>query len=184
MRSVCVFCGSSTGHDKRYIESAQLLARELASAELTLVFGGGKVGLMGVLADEILRNSAKVIGVIPQFLYSREVGHDGITQLEIVQSMHERKKRMADLSDAFIALPGGWGTLEELGEILTWKQLGLITQPVGILNVAGFFDPLLLQFSRMVEMGFLSAANKEKLVVHDNPAKLLTELQKSFIQAL
>jgi uncharacterized protein (TIGR00730 family) len=146
---------------------------------LTLVFGGGKVGLMGVVADEVLRNSGKVIGVIPQFLYKREVGHDGITQLEIVQSMHERKKRMAELSDAFVALPGGWGTLEELAEILTWKQLGLITQPVGILNVAGFFDPLLSQFSAMIELGFLAAANRDRLVVENDAEKLITALQKS-----
>jgi uncharacterized protein (TIGR00730 family) len=179
MRSVCVFCGSSSGHDKRFIEAAQFLARSMASSGLALVFGGGKVGLMGVVADEMLRNSAKVIGVIPRFLYQREVGHDGITQLEIVQSMHERKKRMAELSDAFVALPGGWGTLEELAEILTWKQLGLITQPVGILNVAGFFDPLLSQFSRMVELGFLAHASMDKLHVHEDASKLIESLQKS-----
>jgi uncharacterized protein (TIGR00730 family) len=177
MRSVCVFCGSSTGLDKRFTASAQHLARSIASSGLTLVFGGGKVGLMGVVADEVLRNSGKVIGVIPQFLYKREVGHDGVTQLEIVQSMHERKKRMAELSDAFIALPGGWGTLEELAEILTWKQLGLITQPVGLLNAAGFFDPLLKQFSTMVEGGFLAEGNLRNLVVDEDPPALLARLQ-------
>ena len=179
MRSVCVFCGSSTGHDKRFTDSAQSLARSLVASGLTLVFGGGKVGLMGVVADEVLRNSGKVIGVIPQFLYKREVGHDGVTQLEIVQSMHERKKRMAELSDAFVALPGGWGTLEELAEILTWKQLGLITQPVGILNVAGFFDPLLSQFATMTDMGFLAVTNKNSLVVEEDAEKLISSLQKS-----
>lgn len=179
MRSVCVFCGSSTGHDKRFIDSAQTLARSLVASGLTLVFGGGKVGLMGVVADEVLRNSGKVIGVIPQFLYKREVGHDGVTQLEIVQSMHERKKRMAELSDAFVAMPGGWGTLEELAEILTWKQLGLITQPVGILNVAGFFDPLLSQFSAMTDMGFLAPSNRDRLVVENDARQLIAALQKS-----
>jgi uncharacterized protein (TIGR00730 family) len=180
MRSVCVFCGSSTGHDSQFSDSAKKLARTLAASGLTLVFGGGKVGLMGVVADEVLRNSGKVIGVIPRFLYQREVGHDGVTQLEIVQSMHERKKRMAELSDAFVALPGGWGTLEELAEILTWKQLGLITQPVGILNVSGFFDPLISQFSTMIEAGFLAAANRDKLVVDGDPVSLIEQLQKSF----
>lgn len=177
MRSVCVFCGSSSGLDKIYVDSAQLLARAIVSAGLTLVFGGGKVGLMGVVADEALRNSGKVIGVIPDFLYKREVGHDGVTQLEIVQSMHERKKRMAELSDAFIAMPGGWGTLEELGEILTWKQLGLIKQPVGLLNAGGFFNPLLTQFKTMVEAGFLSATNLDKLVVESEPATLVSRLR-------
>jgi uncharacterized protein (TIGR00730 family) len=177
MRSVCVFCGSSTGNDKRFTASAQHLARAIASAGLTLVYGGGKVGLMGIVADETLLNSGKVIGVIPQFLYSREVGHDGVTQLEIVQSMHERKKRMAELSDAFIAMPGGWGTLEELAEILTWKQLGLITQPVGLLNAAGFFDPLLKQFNTMHEGGFLAGNNLSKLIVDEDASSLLARLQ-------
>jgi uncharacterized protein (TIGR00730 family) len=177
MHSVCVFCGSSSGQDKIYIDSAKLLARAIVSAKLTLVFGGGKVGLMGAIADEALRNSGKVIGVIPDFLYKREVGHDGVTQLEIVQSMHERKTRMAKLSDAFIAMPGGWGTLEELGEILTWKQLGLIAQPVGLLNVGGYFDPLLAQFTTMVDAGFLSEANLDKLIVDSDPASLVSRLK-------
>jgi uncharacterized protein (TIGR00730 family) len=178
MRSVCVFCGSSSGLDKIYVESAHLLARAIVSAGLTLVFGGGKVGLMGAVADEALRNSGKVIGVIPDFLYKREVGHDGVSQLEIVQSMHERKKRMAELSDAFIAMPGGWGTLEELGEILTWKQLALIDQPVGLLNTGGFFDPLLAQFKSMVNAGFLSKSSLDKLIVEDEPALLVSRLSE------
>jgi uncharacterized protein (TIGR00730 family) len=178
MHSVCVFCGSSSGQNRIYTESAQGLARAIVSAGLTLVFGGGRVGLMGTIADEALRNSGKVIGVIPDFLYKREVGHDGVTQLEIVQSMHERKKRMAELSDAFIALPGGWGTLEELGEILTWKQLGLISQPVGLLNVDGYFDPLLSQFRTMVDTGFLPAANLDKLTVESEPASLISRLRE------
>jgi uncharacterized protein (TIGR00730 family) len=173
MPSICVFCGSSSGADERYIAAARKLATKMASSGYTLVFGGGKVGLMGVVADEMLRQSGKVIGVIPQFLYKREVGHDGVTQLEIVQSMHERKKRMAELSDAFIAMPGGWGTLEELAEILTWKQLGLITQPVGILNVNSFFDPLLNQFQNMVDQGFLASTNRDLLIVADDPATLV-----------
>src|SRR5688572_3937282 len=176
MPSICVFCGSNSGADDRYILQAKLLATSMVDSGFTLVFGGGRVGLMGVIADEMLRNSGKVIGVIPQFLYSREVGHDGVTELEIVQSMHQRKKRMAELSDAFIALPGGWGTLEELAEILTWKQLGLITQPVGLLNIDSFFDPLLTQFQKMVEQGFLAKANRDLLIVADDPAILIQKL--------
>ena len=148
----------------------------MAASGLTMVFGGGKVGLMGVTADEMLRHSGKVIGVIPEFLYQREVGHDGVTQLEIVPSMHIRKKRMAELSDAFIALPGGWGTLEELAEILTWKQLGLISQPVGLLNTDSFFDPLLQQFERMMTDGFLSKSSRDLLIVADDPSVLLRKL--------
>jgi len=176
MPSVCIFCGSSSGLNERYADAARLLARAIASSGITLVFGGGKVGLMGVVADEVLRNSGKVIGVIPKFLYQREVGHDGVTQLEIVQSMHERKKRMAELSDAFIAMPGGWGTLEELAEILTWKQLGLITQPVGLLNVDSFFDPLLTQFQQMTETGFLAKTNRDLLIVAEDPGTLVARL--------
>lgn len=177
MPSVCVFCGSSSGKGERYIAATKLLGRSIADAGITLVYGGGKVGLMGVIADEVLRHSGKIIGVIPQFLYKREVGHDGVTQLEIVQSMHERKKRMAELSHAFIALPGGWGTLEELGEILTWKQLGLINQPVGLLNVDSFFDPLLNQFQRMIDDGFLAKTNRDLLIVADDPGVLMDRLK-------
>lgn len=129
---------------------------------------------MGILADSVLNNAGRVIGVIPEFLMRKEVGHTGLTDLEIVQSMHERKKRMADLSDAFIAIPGGWGTLEELAEILTWKQLGLITQPIGILNVNGFFDTLLDQMKLMVSEGFLKSSNFEILNVSSSPEKLIS----------
>lgn len=179
MASVCVFCGSSSGLDETYASAARLLAREIATSGLTLVFGGGKVGLMGIIADEVLRHSGKVIGVIPQFLYNREVGHDGVTTLEIVQSMHERKKRMAELSSAFIAIPGGWGTLEELAEILTWKQLGLISQPVALLNTDAFFDPLLNQFKRMTDAGFLAKSNRDLLIVADDPVDLIKRLALS-----
>ena len=131
---------------------------------------------MGIVADEVLRNSGKVIGVIPYFLYQREVGHDGLTQLEIVESMHERKKRMADLSDAFIAMPGGWGTLDELAEILTWRQLELIKSPIGLLNTALFFNPLIDQLQQMTSKGFVSESNSKTLIVAEEPAELLTGL--------
>ena len=142
----------------------------------TLVYGGGNIGLMGILADEILKYEGSVIGVIPDFLVQREVGHHGITRLEIVSSMHERKKRMADLSDAFIALPGGMGTLDELAEILTWKQLKLIDQPVGLLNTNAFFQPLIEQMERMVESGFLKEENFKELQIHETPQQLLTSI--------
>lgn len=131
---------------------------------------------MGVIADAALAANGKVIGVIPKFLLDREVGHSGLTSLEIVPSMHERKKRMADLSDAFVAIPGGWGTLEELAEILTWKQLGLITQPVAVLNINRFFDPLLTQMKSMVAEGFLREENLLSIKSSDSPAKLLAAL--------
>jgi uncharacterized protein (TIGR00730 family) len=140
------------------------------------VYGGGNVGLMGILADQVLQSGGKVIGVIPDFLMKREVGHNNLTQLEIVSSMHERKKRMADLSDAFIAMAGGMGTLDELAEILTWKQLGLVKAPVGLLNTSGYFNPLIAQMNAMVDNGFLSANNHDELIHSDNPQKLLTSL--------
>jgi uncharacterized protein (TIGR00730 family) len=145
----------------------------MAQGSHSLVYGGGNVGLMGVLADSVLENQGEVIGVIPEFLMQREVGHRGLTRLEIVQTMHERKKRMADLSNAFVALPGGWGTLDELAEILTWRQLGIIRQPIAVLNTNSFFDSLLQQMRRMVNDGFLNAGNLEKLIVLDQPQALL-----------
>ncbi|HEX8061148.1 MAG TPA: TIGR00730 family Rossman fold protein [Cyclobacteriaceae bacterium] len=176
MPSVCVFCGSAVGTDEVFANAAKDLGRLLAKNQCTLIYGGGKVGLMGVIADEVLRNGGKVIGVIPSFLYQREVGHDGITQLEIVGSMHERKKRMADLTDAFIAMPGGWGTLDELAEIITWRQLGLVKSPVGLLNTAHFFDPLISQLQHMTSKGFVSEANSKTLLVAEEPLALLTSL--------
>lgn len=174
--NICVFCGSSTGNNTIYAEAAVDLGRLISKTNSTLVYGGGNIGLMGILADEVLKTSGKVIGVIPDFLVKREVGHQGLTQLEIVSSMHERKKRMADLSDAFIAMPGGWGTLDELAEILTWKQLHLIQTKVGLLNINSFFDPLIDQMNRMVKEGFLQDINLKELVIAENPSTLLTAL--------
>ena len=174
--NICVFCGSSRGVAADYADTAVAMADAMASAGCNLVYGGGNVGLMGVLADQMMKNGRKVTGIIPEFLMQREVGHLGITALEVVPSMHARKKRMADLTDVFIALPGGIGTLEELGEIMTWRQLGLITAPIGILNVKGFFDPLILQFTTMVTEGFLKPANLEDLKISSKPAELLTML--------
>lgn len=148
----------------------------LAEAGHTMIYGGGNIGLMGIVADTVLGCGGKVIGVIPDFLMKREVGHLGLTELVVVNSMHDRKKRMADLADVFIGLPGGWGTLDELAEILTWRQLGLIDQPIGLLNVNTFFSPLVLQMKTMSEKGFLHHSNLNLLVVEDSPEKLLTGL--------
>ncbi|HEY3402037.1 MAG TPA: TIGR00730 family Rossman fold protein [Ohtaekwangia sp.] len=174
--NLCVFCGSSIGLKPEFEEATKQLAILMASQNHSLVYGGGNVGLMGVLADTMLANKGEVIGIIPDFLLQREVGHRGISRLEVVSSMHERKKRMADLADAFIALPGGWGTLDELAEILTWKQLGLIEQPVGILNTLSFFSPLLDQMERMVDNGFLRKKNLDFLLIENQPQSLLTVL--------
>lgn len=174
--NICVFCGSGTGNQPVYAEAARSLGHSMASQGHSLVYGGGNIGLMGIVADAILENRGEVIGVIPDFLLKREVGHRGITRLEVVQTMHERKKRMADLSHAFIAMPGGWGTLDELAEILTWKQLGLIDQPIAVLNTGHFFDALLQQMEHMVKTGFLREANFAQLLVHHEPQQLLETL--------
>lgn len=171
--NICVFCGSASGVDPVYAEAAKALGIKLAKEGHTLVYGGGNVGLMGIVADAALENGGKAIGVIPDFLMRREVAHLGLTTLEVVDTMHLRKQRMAELSHAFVAMPGGWGTLEELAEILTWRQLGLITQPIGILNVNDFFSPLLAQMRKMVEEGFLKLGNFELLVIEKSPEELV-----------
>lgn len=171
--NVCVFCGSSKGKHPVFENDAKILAQLLVSNNCTLVYGGGNVGIMGILADEVLRCGGKVTGIIPDFLMQREVGHSRLTQLEVVSSMHERKKRMADLSDVFIAMAGGMGTLDELAEILTWRQLGLIKAPIGLLNTAHYFDPLISQLTSMVDNGFLG---QDDLVKSEDPIKLLTLL--------
>ncbi len=174
--NICVFCGSSTGKDAVYADAARETGEILGRAGHTLIYGGGNIGLMGIVADAVLSTGGKVIGVIPDFLVRREVGHRGLTELIEVRSMHERKKRMADLTDAFIALPGGWGTLDELAEILTWRQLGLINQPVGLLNINSFFSPLISQMETMLENGFIRSENMKILTVEKSPSKLLTAL--------
>jgi uncharacterized protein (TIGR00730 family) len=171
--NICVFCGSSAGKDTLYADAASELGQLLAFKGYTLVYGGGNIGLMGVLADATLENGGNVIGVIPDFLMRKEVGHTGLTRMEVVSSMHERKRRMADLADAFMVIPGGWGTLDETAEILTWKQLGLIHQPLGLVNVGGFFDALLAQLQHMVEEGFLNQDNMDFVKVANTPEKAL-----------
>ncbi|MDH4090628.1 MAG: TIGR00730 family Rossman fold protein [Cyclobacteriaceae bacterium] len=177
--NICVFCGSAAGESPHYAEVARELGKLLAASDHSLVYGGGNIGLMGILADAVLEQGGEVIGVIPEFLLQREVGHRGVSRLEVVNSMHMRKKRMADLSDAFIAMPGGWGTLDELAEILTWRQLGLINQPVGLLNTNNFFDPLLEQMRLMVDAGFLKAIHRNALLVESSAEILLGQLEQA-----
>jgi len=170
--NICVFCGSSFGNSSIYEEAAEEIGLLISSTNSTLIYGGGKVGLMGVVADAVLKGSGSVVGIIPDFLHKREVAHDGLTELQIVTSMHERKMRMADLADVFVALPGGIGTLDELAEILTWKQLGLIQKPIALLNLNSYFDPLLLLLDKMVTEGFLNQANVDDLLISNTPQKL------------
>jgi uncharacterized protein (TIGR00730 family) len=172
--NVCVFCGSNTGLNPVYADSARKLGSLMAQNRISLIYGGGNVGIMGILADAVMEAGGEVIGIIPDFLVKREVGHRGITRLEIVDSMHERKQRMADLADAFIAFPGGWGTLEELAEILTWKQLGLISDPIILLNINQFFSPLLHQMRLMAEEGFLRPEYLSNLQVAITPEEALS----------
>jgi uncharacterized protein (TIGR00730 family) len=175
--NVCVFCGSGIGLHPDYAETARELGILFAASSIRLVYGGGNIGLMGALADAVMGAGGSVTGVIPAFLFDKEVGHRGITNLEVVESMHQRKRRMADLADAFIGLPGGWGTLEEVSEILTWKQLGLIAQPVLLLNTRHFFDPLLDQMRLMVREGFLRSENFDLLQVEVTPEKIVSLLR-------
>jgi uncharacterized protein (TIGR00730 family) len=161
LRSVCVFCGSSTPADPRYRDAARALGALVARRGIDLVYGAGGVGLMGELADAALGHGGRVIGVIPAGLFAREVGHTGLTELHEVASMHERKQLMYDLSDAFVALPGGLGTLEELAEVATWSQLGLHGKPIVLLDVDGFWEPLVSQLDRMAGVGLLKPASRD-----------------------
>jgi uncharacterized protein (TIGR00730 family) len=181
MKRICVFCGSNAGHDPRYRAEADRLGRLLAGRGIELVYGGGNVGLMGVIADACLGAGGTVIGVIPEALIGKEVAgrivdHRGLTRLEVVDSMHSRKARMAELADGFIALPGGFGTFEEFCEVLTWGQLGFHVKPMGLLNVNGFYDPLLALFERAVAEGFLREENRAMALAADDIESLLTAL--------
>jgi hypothetical protein len=173
MRRVCVFCGSSIGKSPAYLEAARATGRALASRGVGLVYGGGSVGLMGALADATLEAGGEVVGVIPRALQLRELAHGRLTTLHVVGSMHERKARMSELSDAFIALPGGMGTLEELAEIITWSQLGLHARPVGLLDAAGYYGPLIAFFDRAVAEGFIRPEHRGLVLVGTEPAALL-----------
>jgi uncharacterized protein (TIGR00730 family) len=178
MKSLCVYCGSNFNGDPALQSAIESLASTLLMQDISMVYGGGSVGVMGVLANEMLRLGGKVIGVIPQFLMDKEVGHRGLTEMIITENMHQRKQRMADLADGFIILPGGFGTLEEFFEVLTWLQLGLHAKPVGVLNVNGFYDPLFKQMDTMVEHRFLKQKNRELVFNETNAAELVTKMKQ------
>jgi uncharacterized protein (TIGR00730 family) len=178
MKRICIFCASSPGNRPEYAAAAEEMATELVNRKIGLVYGGSKVGLMGVLADAVLGAGGEAVGVIPKNLMEREVGHAGLSKLHVVQSMHERKALMADLSDAFIALPGGFGTLEEFCEVVTWSQLGLHAKPCGILNVLEYYSPLLAMFDHAVEERFLKPENRALVLARASPAELLRALEQ------
>jgi len=177
MKRITVFCGSSFGTEEIYKQQATLLGQTLAKQNIELVYGGANVGLMGAVADGILNEGGKAIGVLPNFLRSKEIAHLGLTELILVESMHERKTKMNDLCDGVIALPGGFGTLEELFEMLTWAQLGLHKKPIAILNIDGFYDSLIELTKVMVEKGLLKEANQQMLLVSDNIDDLLDQMK-------
>jgi uncharacterized protein (TIGR00730 family) len=179
LRRVCVFCGSSAGTRPEFGAAAQRLAAALVARGIALVYGGGRVGLMGLLADSVLELGGQVIGVMPRAMVDREVAHERLTELRIVESMHQRKAMMADLSDAFIALPGGFGTFEEFCEAVTWTQLGLHDKRCGLLNVAGFYDPLLALFDRAVADGLLKPQNRRIVTAETDPVALLDALTRT-----
>ncbi|WP_395802166.1 TIGR00730 family Rossman fold protein [Daejeonella sp.] len=178
MKSISVFCGANINGDPLLLKAINDLADVFAEKEITLVFGGGRVGVMGRIADAVLDRGGKAIGVIPQFLMDKEVGHTGLTELIITENMHQRKQKMADISDGVITMPGGFGTMEEFFEVLTWLQLGLHNNPIGILNVGGFYDPILLQMDKMVEQKFLKPINRDLVISHENPANLVSLMEQ------
>ncbi|MDB6108539.1 MAG: yvdD [Pedosphaera sp.] len=178
IKRVCVYCGSSFGSRPEYVEAAQQMGRVLARRGLELVYGGGRVGLMGTIADAVLAENGRVIGVIPHALASKEIAHQGLQDLRVVGSMHERKALMVELADAFIAMPGGFGTMEEFCEVLTWAQLGLHRKPHGLLNTAGFYDSLLGFFDHTVAERFVRAEHRSLVVSEEDPERLLDLLGK------
>lgn len=177
MKRITVFCGSSFGTEKGFEAQAYALGATLAKRNIGLVYGGAKIGLMGTVANGAIENKGEVIGVLPNFLQGKEIAHEGLTELILVETMHERKTKMNALSDGVIALPGGFGTLEELFEMLTWAQLGLHQKPIGILNTNGFYDELLVFIQTMVDKGFLKAVNQQMLLTSDDIADLLSKME-------
>ncbi|WP_435096990.1 TIGR00730 family Rossman fold protein [Halarchaeum sp. P4] len=173
MDTLCVYCGSSPGDRPEYVEAATALGEALAARDVTLVYGGGRVGMMGAVADAALAAGGDVHGVIPESLEAKEVAHSGLTELKVVESMHARKARMAELADGFVALPGGFGTLEEIVEVLTWAQLGFHGNPCGFLNVAGYYDDLAAFFDHQTDEGFVEAKHREMVVFADDIEELL-----------
>lgn len=177
MQSIVVYCGSNPGKKPLYAEAAYMLGAELSKRNIRLIYGGGNMGLMGRVADGAMENNGFVTGIIPNFLAKLEVAHKTLSELHFVETMHERKAKMVSMSDGVIAMPGGYGTFDELFEILTWSQLKIFAGPVGLLNVNGFYDLLLLQLDKMTEEGFLRPENRALLVVADTPAALLDKME-------
>jgi uncharacterized protein (TIGR00730 family) len=177
MKRICVFCGSNAGTDPAYHDAARALGHALAQREIGLVFGGGRVGLMGVVAEAVLEGGGQAIGVIPEHLIAKEVQHRALTELRIVKTMHERKAMMADLAEGFIALPGGFGTWDEFCEIVTWAQLGLHKKPCALLNVAGYYDALIGQFDRAAREGFVRSDHRAMLIIGHAPGDLLDRMR-------
>lgn len=181
MNSIAVFCGSNFGHMPEYLQLTKILATELVNRNIRLIYGGGAVGLMGAIADEVLHLGGEAIGVLPEKLAGAEIAHKALTELHVVKTMHERKALMAELSDAFIALPGGIGTLEEIIEVFTWTQLGFHQKPCGLLNINGFYDKLNSFLLDMSKNGFLSEYHFKTLLINEDPAGLLNELENQKI---
>lgn len=176
MKHLCVFCGSNSGAIPAFEEAARAMGAMLARRDITLVYGGGNIGLMGAIGDAVMAAGGKAIGIIPEALMRKEHGHRGITELRVVKSMHERKAMMADLADGFVAMPGGYGTLEEYCEVLTWTQLGFHRKPCGLLNVAGFYDPLLAFFDRATDQKFVRAEHRTLVLAGTDPEKLIDRM--------
>lgn len=176
MKSVCVYCGSANGAKPVYADAARAFGRALANAGLTLVYGGGRVGLMGVIADEVIASGGRAIGVITELLYDKEVGHTGLTELHVVPDMHHRKKMMAELADAFVAMPGGAGTLEEFFEVYTWAQLGYHRKPVALYNIDAFYQPLITLLEHTVDEGFMQRTYFDALCIDAAPDALIDQL--------
>ncbi|RQO70101.1 TIGR00730 family Rossman fold protein [Pedobacter sp. KBW06] len=179
MKAIGVYCGANFNGDPVLLAAIENLAQTFTDQEIRLVYGGGSVGVMGIIADEMLKRKGLVTGVIPQFLMDKEVGHTGLTEMIITENMHQRKQKMADLADGFIILPGGFGTLEEFFEVLTWLQLGLHTKPIGVLNIAGFYDHLFAQMDVMVQHQFLKQSNRD-LVFNEADPKILVDQMMNF----
>ncbi|HGJ5890607.1 MAG TPA: TIGR00730 family Rossman fold protein [Arsenophonus apicola] len=173
INSVTVYCGSSVGDSDIYQQQAIALAAELVNRKITLVYGGGRVGIMGILANSVLEQGGQVVGVMPKLLVEREISHTGLTKIHIVDTMHQRKQKMIDLADGFIALPGGFGTLEEFSEVFTWGQIGLHKKPCGLLNVNNYWAPLVAMIEKMADEKFLQEKYRHMAIVDDNPANLL-----------
>ncbi|WP_108868284.1 TIGR00730 family Rossman fold protein [Aquimarina aquimarini] len=177
LNSICVFCGSSEGDDERIVEAAVTLGKKMAQQQISLVYGGAKIGIMGKVADSVMQCSGEVVGVIPEFLKQKEIVHLGVHKLITTTNMHERKMKMQALSDGFITLPGGFGSLEELFEVITWSQLGLHQKPIGLLNVEGFYDDLLAMLEHMVHKEFLKKEDYKLLLVDKDIDKLLEKMK-------